>query len=615
MSLTVASEKMPWLNVHIALPLAIIAGYFVGQILQTSDLRADLPKVERFAPYMYAVIAAALSVLVFVIVGPFTLASTGAWILAAVAAVAFVWAFSSYSRRTGLQVALVGLIAALMIFTIRAGVLSSLDQADVNAAEASYSPGLSQDDHGALPVELLVYTQTSGDIPILVNKLEQYGRQTGKGVHQPVVVDSVDGFTWPWAWYLRNYTDVQYATITQGYQPPPGSVLFIASQDAPNLNLGDGYNAGVQYHHRRWFPENYRGTNGVYSTHDFFGDLFSGTWWSHTVDYFIRRTPPDTLGTVDGMAFFPKDANVIPAQPVGPTVRTRRRPARGRRPGLGAGPDEPARRRQDRCAGQHLRRRYEQQPHHQVRRRPATSSRRPAASRRAAARRFNQPWSIAVAPDGSVFVADTFNWNIIKLDKDLKQVKSWGEGCTTIPDCDEFHLFGPRDIAVTPDGNVLITDTGNERMIEYTAGRQIREDVGQEVRRDEGRHPGPARLQEPVGLAVALNGDVYVADYWNKRILHFTKDFTPVGRRSACLRGAATPSRTAGTSRCYPTAACWRPTPSTARSSCSPPMAPPPGRMPCRRSTTRPHAPSASRPTARASTSSMAPGVWCARSR
>ena len=166
---------------------------------------------------MYAIVAAALAVLVFVIVGPFTLASTGAWILAAVAAVAFAWAFTSYSRRTGLQVALVGLIAALMIFTVRAGVLSSLDQGGIPASEASYSPGLSQNDHGALPVELLVYTQTSGDIPILVDKLAQYAKQTGKGVDQPVVVDSVDGYTWPWAWYLRNYTDVQYANIAQGY--------------------------------------------------------------------------------------------------------------------------------------------------------------------------------------------------------------------------------------------------------------------------------------------------------------------------------------------------------------------------------------------------------------
>ena len=274
---------MPWLNVHIALPLAIIAGTFVGEM--PADAATSAPTCRSSSAWRRTCtpsIAAALSVLVFVIVGPFSLASAGAWILAAVAAVAFVWAFTSYSRRTALQVAIVGLIAALMIFTLRAGVLSSLDQADVNAAEASYSPGLSQDDHGALPVELLVYTQTSGDIPILVNKLEQYGSQTGQG-RQPAGRRR-----------LRRWLHVAVGVVPAQLQRRrstrrsrratsrrAGSVLFIASQDAPNLNLGDGYSDGVPYHHRRWFPEDYRGTDGVYSTHDFFGDLFSKTGWSH----------------------------------------------------------------------------------------------------------------------------------------------------------------------------------------------------------------------------------------------------------------------------------------------------------------------------------------------
>ena len=526
LSLTVASEKMPWLNVHIALPLAVIAGGFVGEILAKSDLRADLPKIERLAPYLYAIVAAALSVLVFVIVGPFSLASAGGWILAVVAAIAFLWAFSSYSRRTGLQVALVGLVAALMIFTIRAGVLSSLDQGGVNPAYASYSPGLSQNDHGALPVELLVYTQTSGDIPILVDKLAQYARENGKGLTQPVVVDAVDGYTWPWAWYLRNYKNVQYPTITQGYQPPAGAVLFVGKQDAANVNLGDGYNQGISYHHRRWFPEEYRGKNGVYSTHDFFSDLLSKSQLSYWLDYFIRRTPPGELGTVDGVAFFPKDANVVPQTPPAPTVRTE-----GNQ--LIIGGSGTAQGQMSQPSGVKL----DAQGNIYV---ADTSNNRiskygPDGKFIASAGGFSQaggvqltqPWSIAVAPDGTVFIADTFGWNIIKLDKDLKQVQTWGSGCTTVPNCDEFHLFGPRDIAVTPDGNVLITDTGNARVIEYTQDGKFVKMWGTKF--SGSGTPGPLEFNEPVGLAIAPNGDVYVADYWNKRIVHFTKDFAPVG--------------------------------------------------------------------------------------
>ncbi|MBF6599474.1 MAG: TIGR03663 family protein [Dehalococcoidia bacterium] len=528
LTLTVASEKMPWLNVHIALPLAVIAGLFVGRMLSTSDLRADLPKIERVAPYLYAIVATALSVLVFVIVGPFTLASTGAWILAAVAAVAFFWAFSSYSRRTGLQVALVGLIAALMIFTIRAGVLSSLDQADVSASVAGYSPGLSQDDKGALPVELLVYTQTSGDIPILVDKLAAYGRQTGKGVNQPVVVDSVDGFTWPWAWYLRNYKNVQYTTITQGYQPPAGAVLFVASQNASNLSLGDGYNPGIQYHHRRWFPESYRGSNGTYSTRDFFRALVSKSQLSYWLDYFIRRTPPDTLGTVDGMAFFPKDAKVIPTRPVGPTVR--REGTQLVIGGQGSAPgqlNQPSGVETDAQGNIYVADTSNDRIDKYDKDGKFVAS--AGGFAQAGGASLKQPWSIAVAADGTVFVADTFNWNIIKLDANLKQVQTWGTGCTTVPDCNEFQLFGPRDIALTPDGHVLITDTGNGRVIEYTQDGKFVNKWGTKFDPTKGGTPGPLDLQEPVGLAIALNGDVYIADYWNKRIVRVNKDFAPIG--------------------------------------------------------------------------------------
>jgi predicted membrane-bound mannosyltransferase/sugar lactone lactonase YvrE len=527
MALTVASEKMPWLNVHIALPLAVIAGLFVGEILSKTDLRVDLPKVERLAPYMYAIVAAALSVIVFVIVGPFTLASAGAWILAAVAAVAFGWAFTSYSRRTGVQVALVGAIAALMIFTVRAGVLSSLDQSGIPASEASYSAGLSQNDHGALPVELLVYTQTSGDIPILVSKLEQYAKQTGKGVNQPVVVDSVDGYTWPWAWYLRNWTNVQYATITQGYTPPQGAVLFIGSQDVANLNLGDGYNQGVQYHHRRWFPEDYRGKNGVFSTHDFFSDLFSKDKLSYWLDYFVRRTPPGTLGTVDGIAFFPKDSNVLPTQPAGPTVRTEGTQLVIGGSGTAQGQmNTPSGVAVDADGNIYV----ADTNNNRITKYDKDGKFVAVAGgfSQAGGASLNQPWSLAVGPDGSVYVADTWAHNIVKLDKDLKQVATWGAPCTTVPQCDETHLFGPRDIRVTPDGNVLITDTGNERVIEYTADGKVVKTWGQKAAANAA--PGPLDLNEPVGMAVSPNGDVYLADYWNKRIMHYDKDFNPVGQ-------------------------------------------------------------------------------------
>ncbi len=61
---------------------------------------------------------------------------------------------------------------------------------------------------------------------------------------------------------------------------------------------------------------------------------------------------------------------------------------------------------------------------------------------------FNEPWDVAVAPDGSVFVADTFNHRIQKFDSTGRFIKMWGifaQGDT--PE----SFWGPRGITVTED--------------------------------------------------------------------------------------------------------------------------------------------------------------------
>ncbi|HYM14994.1 MAG TPA: hypothetical protein VEZ14_05505, partial [Dehalococcoidia bacterium] len=517
-ALTVAGEKMPWLNVHIALPLAILAGRFVGDFLRRNDLRDDIPGIERLAPYLYAAIASALAILVFVIIGWRSPASIGGWILVAVAAVSVYWAYGGYSRRTALQVALVGFVAALSVFTLRAGILASWGHPNINPAYIDSS--LQTTDHGEVPDELLVYTQTSGDIPALAQKIADYAKQTGKGKNLPIAVDSVDGYTWPWAWYLRNYHNVSYATMTSGYTPPSGAVVLASKDDASNVQLGGNYGQPIPYHHRRWFPEDYRGADGQYSSQNFFHDLFSLSELRYWLHFWVRRTLPSPVGNSDAVAFFPKDFTGQPVQPVGPTVRTEGTQivigGTGTAPGQLTAPADVA---------------FDAQGNIYVADSGTSNSRidkyDPTGKYIASAGGFgsgvqmNQPWSMAVAPDGSVYVADTWDHKIIKLGKDLKQVKTWGSGGQVDAGGDPMKLYGPRKIVVEPSGNILIADTGNDRLVEYTPNGDYLRQVG-------GKDTDPKatlKLKEPSGLAVAPNGDIYVADFWHQRILVLDKDF------------------------------------------------------------------------------------------
>ena len=136
---------------------------------------------------------------------------------------------------------------------------------------------------------------------------------------------------------------------------------------------------------------------------------------------------------------------------------------------------------------------------------------------------FNEPWGVAVSPDGSVvYVTDTWNHRIQKFSAQGQFIKTWGYfGQAEKPDA----FWGPRGIAVDSKGNVYVTDTGNKRVAVFTSEGEFITQFG-EAGVDQGQ------FDEPVGIALDKAGNVYVNDTWNQRIQVFAPDasgtsFTP----------------------------------------------------------------------------------------
>ena len=107
---------------------------------------------------------------------------------------------------------------------------------------------------------------------------------------------------------------------------------------------------------------------------------------------------------------------------------------------------------------------------------------------------FNQPWALAVSPDGKyIYVADTWNHRIQKFTADGTPVKMWGTPLYDPTNNNPYGMWGPRGIAVDSQGRVFVADTGNKRILVYDADGNFISQIG-----NEGVAAG--QFEEPVGL-------------------------------------------------------------------------------------------------------------------
>ncbi len=133
---------------------------------------------------------------------------------------------------------------------------------------------------------------------------------------------------------------------------------------------------------------------------------------------------------------------------------------------------------------------------------------------------LKKPTELAVDAAQNIYIVDSQNDRIVKTDKNFTVLASIGTHGAALG---QFNK--PYGIALDSSGNIYVTDKENNRIQKLDAnGNALKEWTG--VTRLVNNQPEAFAFSAPSGIAVDTQGNVYVSDSANNRILKFSQDGT-----------------------------------------------------------------------------------------
>lgn len=538
---TVAGEKMPWLLTHIALPMCVLGGWWLGRVIRQiawADVRAS-------GAVWLTGVAPALLVLVIALLGNLpgggrTLDAVGEvtqWLVMAVIVAALgylAWRWVTHTTAaTALRLLAVGGAGLLLLLTIRFTYLLNYVNYD-------------------LVTEYLVYAHGSPDIKRALNEIDLISERTVGARNITVAYD--DDSSWPLSWYMRQYPNTRFYGDNPTSEAMSAPVVIVGPKNYDKVRPYVERDYIRRTYRLVWWPD--QGYFGL-TPQRFFSTILDRekmrrifdivfyrryadsenpdkerdlTQWPnrHDFEMWVRKdiaeqiwnlnvTPLVTAASVQEEMVRSRTVDVTAVASYSGQVGSL--PLQMPR-AVAVGPEgslviadsgnnrivtlDPA--------GNFL---FEVGSLCRLSDGEAGGCVDPDGSGplQLGDGQFNEPWGVAVDEAGQIYVADTWNGRIQVFAPDGAFLRKWGYFNTTQGELgDPMALFGPRGLAVDGDGNLLVADTGNKRILLFTT-------TGELVLQAGGGGVTLGRFEEPTAVAVdGRDGSIFVADAWNQRI-------------------------------------------------------------------------------------------------
>jgi uncharacterized protein (TIGR03663 family) len=544
---TVAGEKMPWLLTHMALPMCVLGGWWLGNMLRHVDwvaARRERTWLLVFAAPVLFVLALVMLVatspngeveparrilqwaLIFVVLGAVVFATTYAVVRGGV--------------KQGMRLLATGMVAVLFLLTVRTTFMLNYINYD-------------------MATEFLVYAHAGPDVKRALAEIDIISQRTVGD--RNIVVAYDDESSWPLSWYMRQYPNAKFYGANPTTDAMVAPVVIVADANRAKVEPYMARDYVKRTYRQIWWPEmeyfnitpdRVWGAIADPAQRDRLFNIIAfrkykdpadlSKWrdlaqWPYRkeFDMYVRRdlapliwdlnvlpmaeqaplnVPvllPDQVRSVEASAIYAAEYGGLPllsprGVAVGPSgERVIADTGNHRIVVLDA-------------AGSYVRSFGSFCNVNDPTNTPCSDpdGDGPLATGDG---QFYEPWGVAVDGSGNIYVADTWNGRIQVFGADGAFQRRWGTFAIAGGEGgDPNALFGPRGLAFDLAGNLVVADTGNKRIVRYGPAGEYVDQVG-------AGGVVAGRFEEPTDVGVdPTNGTILVADSWNGRIQRFGPD-------------------------------------------------------------------------------------------